>query len=216
MIINQYATFCALFFLLTAFGVLATPRFEPGITAYQIGSFFLGFFALLAGLDKGYGHLYIVAFLTIAFKGLGIPWIMLRVVRRLPSRAEKRLGVGIPTSLICGVLLTIIAYATSVYFAPHLDTFYRTGLASGLSVTLLGMALITLRREALFHLIGLLVCENGVLMMGIAMAPNLPVVVEVAVLLDVIVAVIIFGILVLYIHETHETTDTAYLRRLRG
>ncbi|HET6382629.1 MAG TPA: hypothetical protein VFJ58_04490 [Armatimonadota bacterium] len=216
MAISQGATFCAVTFLITVFGVLGSARFEPCIAAYAAGSLMLGGYAILISLATGYGHLGVVAALTILVKAAAIPFILIRVVRRLGTATEGHLQIGAAVSLIIGAILTVIGYAVSGRFAPGLGSFYHSGLAAGISATLIGMAFVAMRRQALMQLLGLLICENGTLMIGLAIAPDLPLIVEFGVILDVIVAVVIFAGLALSIHEVYDTTDTARLSNLRG
>lgn len=213
---TQIGVLLALGFLLSSFGILSSVRFAPAIMSYAAGSAVLSGYAACLAFQTGYAHLWIVAVLTILVKAVAIPWILIRLVRHLRAQTEGKPEVGVPVSLLIGGILTIIAYAADRRFLPGLTAPYDSGLGAGLAVMLIGMTLIALRRQAVTQLIGLLLCENGTLMIGLAIAPNLPLVVEFGILMDVIVAVIIFSRLVLYMHEVIQTTDTLHLRRLRG
>lgn len=216
MLSNELAILCSLFFLVAVFGTLSSVRFEPGIAGYAASSLLLAGYAASIAAQTGYAHLWVVAGLTLLVKALAIPWILSRLVRSLPVRTEGRPGVGVPTSLLVGAALTIIAYAVGTRLLPGLGSPYHQGLAAGLSVMLIGMAVIALRRQAVIQLLGLLLCENGSLMIGLAVVPSLQLVIEFGVALDIIIAVVIFARLVIYLHEVLQTTDTAELRYLRG
>lgn len=216
MISNELAILCALFFLVAVFGVLSSVRFDPGIAGYAVGSLLLAGYACCIAVRTGYFHLWVVAGLTVLVKALAIPWILSRLVRALPVRAEGRPGVGVPTSLLAGAVLTIIAYTAGTHLLPSLGSPYHQGLAAGLSVMLIGMAVIAMRRQAVIQLLGLLLCENGALMIGLAVVPSMQLIIEFGVALDIIIAVMIFARLVIYLHEVVQTTDTAELRYLRG
>jgi hydrogenase-4 component E len=72
------------------------------------------------------------------------------------------------------------------------------------------------RRDAVLQLAGLLVAENGVILVGLVVASGLGLLIEFAVFLDVLVGVAVMGFLIARMHETVSSTDTSELSRLRG
>jgi hydrogenase-4 component E len=72
------------------------------------------------------------------------------------------------------------------------------------------------RRKALTQVLGLLSMENGLFLAAISLTYGMPLVVEIGIFFDVLVAAMVLGILVYRIGETFDSTDVSKLRRLRG
>ena len=72
------------------------------------------------------------------------------------------------------------------------------------------------RRKALTQVLGLLSMENGLFLAAISLMYGMPLVVELGIFFDVLLAVMVLGILVYRIGETFDSMDVSKLRRLRG
>jgi hydrogenase-4 component E len=90
-----------------------------------------------------------------------------------------------------------------------------TNLPIGLACLLIGAYSLIARREAIPQLIGILAMENGVFFAGIAITPELPIIAELAVAVDVILIAVVVGLLTRSIRETVGTTEAASLSELR-
>jgi hydrogenase-4 component E len=88
-------------------------------------------------------------------------------------------------------------------------------LPLGMAAMFLGMFTVAVRREALPQLLGLLALENGVFFAGVAIAPNLPVIAELAAAIDVPVAALVIGLLARRIQARTGTTAVGRLAALR-
>ena len=72
------------------------------------------------------------------------------------------------------------------------------------------------RRLALSQILGFLVMENGMFLFTVAQPHAMPLVVELGVLLDALVATMLAGLLIFKIRDSFEHIDVAELKRLRG
>jgi hydrogenase-4 component E len=89
-------------------------------------------------------------------------------------------------------------------------------LAVAISVFLIGFFMMINRRKALTQVLALLTLENGVFLAAICLTYGMPLIVELGVFFDVLVAVLVLGILVFRIRESFESMDVSKMRRLRG
>jgi hydrogenase-4 component E len=89
-------------------------------------------------------------------------------------------------------------------------------LAVAIALFLIGFFTIINRRKALAQVLALLSLENGLFLAAISLTYGMPLVVEIGVLFDVLVAVMVLGILVYRIRESFESMDVSRLRSLRG
>ena len=71
------------------------------------------------------------------------------------------------------------------------------------------------RRKAMTQVIGLLMMENGLFMAAISVTYGMPLIVELGISFDVLVAVLIMGVFAFRINNTFDSLDTSFLRRLK-
>lgn len=85
-----------------------------------------------------------------------------------------------------------------------------------LSMKLLGFLMLSVRHEAISQVLGLLVLENGIFLGAQILVPGMPLLIEIVILFDLLIAVACFGLLVRYLARLTGTTSTAGLRKLVG
>jgi len=202
--------------ILTAFWMLGARRLSDYLSAYAIQSVAVALVAAVVGAFTASLELYLVAFLTVLVKVLAITSILSSVARRLTVQREVRLALNLPTSLLIGVALVLLAFLTSPSVVAPGTLLNEPPLAISLALVLIGLFLISSRRHVLAQVIGLLTIENGLFSGAIAIAYGMPFIVEFGILFDVLVAVIVLGLLVSMIQHHMVTADTSELRRLRG
>jgi hydrogenase-4 component E len=71
------------------------------------------------------------------------------------------------------------------------------------------------RRKAMSEIIAILVMENGIFLGAISITYGMPLIVEIGIFFDVLVAVLIMGVFAFRINTTFETLDTTFMRRLK-
>jgi hydrogenase-4 component E len=72
------------------------------------------------------------------------------------------------------------------------------------------------RRKAFMQVLALLCLENGLFLAAISLTYGMPLIVELGIFFDLLVAVMVLGILVYRIQETFDSMDVSRLSRLRG
>lgn len=204
-------------FLLSAFAMIATRQVKGCLMLFIGQSMFLAASALFLGLQYGSWHLYGVAVVNVLSKIILIPLILhITMPREIYTRREIDQALNIPISLLIALALTILAYYFTIPVQQAVDPQYRGhNLPIGLAGLLLGVYTLTVRREAVPLLIGLLAIENGAFFAGIAIARDLPVLVELAIATDGLIVVFIVGVLIRGVHKKIGTTDVGTLAALK-
>ena len=157
-----------------------------------------------------------VAVLTLIGKVIFLPWLLNRLVRRIQIHQEIEPLLNAPTSmLLCGGL-TLLGYVVARPFTS-LERLGNNTLGIALTLLLTGFFLMINRRKALTQVLALLTVENGVMLAAVALTTyGMPLVVELGIFFDVMVAVMVLGILVYRIRETFASMDTSKLNQLKG
>jgi hydrogenase-4 component E len=203
--------------LLTAFGMVATRQVQGVLRFFVVQSLFLAASAFLIGFNRGSIHLLALGVITIAAKVIAIPWVLKRTLPGdLYERREINQVINIPSSLLLALLLAIAAeFLVSPLLATTLDPVIHANLPIGLAGILIGAYSLIARREAIPQMVGILAMENGAFFAGIALAPDLPLISELAIAIDVVLIAVVIGVLTRNITRTMGTTEAAAMSELR-
>ena len=212
---SRLITLLASFMLVVQLLLVVQRMLITNIRLFALQSLLLAVLAAVVAGFYGAWHVFIVAVLTLVGKVLFLPWLLTRLVRRIRIEQEVRPFVNMPASmLICGGL-TLLGYVVARPFTS-LDRLGSNTLAVALTLLLTGFFLMLNRRKALTQVLALLTTENGVMLAAIALTTyGMPLVVEMAIFFDVVVAVMVLGILVFRIRESFDSMDVSKLNELK-
>jgi hydrogenase-4 component E len=202
--------------LIIQFLLVVQKMLLTSIRLFALQSLLLAGIAGMAAYSHSANHVYVVAVLTIIGKVLFLPWLLSRQVRRMGIVQEIEPLLNPPFSmLVCGSL-TLLGYLVARPFTS-LARLGNNTLAVALTLLLTGFFLMFNRRKAITQVLGLLTVENGVMLAAVALTTyGMPLVVELGIFFDVMVAVMVLGILVYRIRESFSSMDTGKLSQLKG
>lgn len=205
--------------LLLAFVMLGSRWLRHYLYAFAAQSWLIGILSAAVGFYGNYPELYLVAILTFVFRGGLLPYLILRIMRRLQVSREVHEILQPSSGLVIGALAVIFALGVSSRIGSQLGmsgTVVVLALTVMLSMKLLGFLMLAVRHEALSHILGLLELENGIFLGAQILVPGMPLLIELVILFDLLVAVACFGLLVQYLVTHVGTTSSLELRRLVG
>jgi len=207
---------CAAGMLVTAFLMVGQKALFVTIRLYGLQSILLGIVAVATGVGDFRFHLLASAALTIGLKGVLIPWFLMRVVDRVGITREIEPFLNTPSSLLICLGLTVVGYRVSTGLAEGGQGAAHHVIGVSLSMLLMGLFLMVTRRKAVTQILALLTVENAVFLVALGATSGMPLIVELGISFDVIVAVLILGILVHRIVDRFETMDVSRLSKLKG
>ena len=142
-----------------------------------------------------------------------IPLILKKVIERLNVQREVAFVINIPPSLlICGALV-ILAFSVTEPVASLGFLLTKDSLAVALAIVLIGFFTMIARKKAVTQVVGFLMVENGLFLGATAAAYGMPLIVELGVFFDVLVAGLIIGI---YTHRLQDAFDSVDVSKLTG
>lgn len=218
---DKMVTLMAALVLVLQIAMVAQRWLVTNIRLFGAQSFLL---ALMAGMIAAFNHsphIYIAAILTLLVKAILVPILLERLVERIEIRREIEPIINVPVSVVISGGLTLVAYIVAESFYRPEDSaapgsLGHNTLAVAISLFLIGFFMMVNRRKALTQVLALLCLENGLFLAAICLTYGMPLMVELGVFFDVLVAVLVLGILVYRIRESFESMDVSKLRRLRG
>lgn len=200
--------------LFTSFAVLAQARLISAIHAFAWQGGLVAAVTALVAASTDSAHLYISAVLTMALKALLIPWMLHRLVRRLELERHVETLQRFSLVLLAAAALVVFSYWVVLPIARIDVIATRNIIAISLAVVLIGLLMMVFRQQAVAQVLGFMSMENGLFLAAVSTTHGMPLVVELGVAFDVLVAMVLFGVFFLQIRESIESLDVDRLNRL--
>ena len=202
--------------ILTSFMLLGSSRLGTCIRIAALQGMVVGLLPLAA---SGAGLTIRVAAIggaIIGLKGFVFPWLLSRALRESNTSREVQPFVGYTASLFAGVLALAASFWLDARLGLPVGANSRLVVPVAFSTMTTGLFLILARRTALNQVLGYLVLENGIYTFGLAIVRDIPVLVELGVLMDMFVAVFVMGIAIYRINREFDHMDSDQLSTLKG
>jgi hydrogenase-4 component E len=143
-----------------------------------------------------------------------IPWMLHRLAVRLNIHHEIEKIRHPSMMLVAGAVLVIFSYYVATPIV-HLSTLVtRNTIAVSMAVLLLGMLLMVSRSKAVAQVVGFMSIENGLFFAAVVATHGMPMIVELGIAFDVLVAMVLFGVFFFQIRASIDSLDVDRLNRL--
>ena len=151
------------------------------------------------------GNLLFIVTETLLFKVIVVPYFLYRIIKRTGiARVHEKAFPGFYSLLFVslGLLLSIII-AYSLKTKPANITYFIVSFFALYT----GLFLIISHKKIFSHLIGFLVIENAVLLLSLSIGSEMPILLNIGILLDLFVSVLILGIFAMRMRQhTYQLT----------
>ena len=212
---GQIVNLFAAILLLIAFAMLSQRRIVTLIHLFAFqGVALVGSTATVA-FATGQKHLYYSAAITLALKVVLLPWILHRLIRRLNVKWDIETLINIPTMMLVGIVLVVFAFNLALPISEFSRSIARGTLGIALACVLMSFLMMITRSKAVPQVVGFLSMENGLFFAATAAVYGMPMVVELGIALDVLVASLILGVFLFQIRERFDSVDTRHLEKLK-
>jgi hydrogenase-4 component E len=213
-LLQQMVLVLAALVLFASFVLIAQSRLVSAVHTFAWQGVLLAAVTSVVAATSESHHLYFSAALTLVLKAVLIPWMLHRLVRRLELDRHVDLLRRPTLVLMAAVALVIFSYWLVLPIVEEDLVFTRNIVAISLAVVLIGLLMIVFRQQAVAQVLGFMSMENGLFLAAVSATGGMPLVVELGVAFDVLVAMVLFGVFFLHIHESIDTLDVDRLNRL--
>jgi hydrogenase-4 component E len=212
---SQIIGFLAALVLLTAFAMLTQKRIYSLINIYAWQGLFLALNAAIVGYVSDNHHLYISSVLTLSLKVFLLPYILHVLIRKLKIHKEIESLVNVPMTMLIGIALVIFSYYLTAPIRDLSPLMTRSTLGIALATVLLGLLMMITRKHAVTQIIGFLAMENGLFFAATSATYGMPLIVELGVALDVLIAAFIFGIFFFQINTAFDSLNISHMSKFK-
>lgn len=150
---------------------------------------------------------------TIIVKSIIIPHFLHKVRKHNNLKREHETYIPVFYSIIVVILSLILSFMLSSSLADNQvhTKYFTVAFAS----VLFGIYFIIIHKNIFSHLVGYLIIENGIFLLSLVVGSEMPILVNMAILLDVVMGVLVLGIFINRIGDTFESIETKHLSKLK-
>lgn len=150
---------------------------------------------------------------TLIFKAIVVPAILMRVIRQTKINRVRTSGSSQFNSLMLSFTALVVSAITTYYVADSSVHMIFFGVA--LYALLNGLILIVLRSRIFSHMVGFLVIENGVFLFSMAIGVEMPMLINAAIMLDILMSVLMLGLFMTKVDDQIHTDDSDSLTHVK-
>jgi hydrogenase-4 component E len=213
-LLQQLVLVLAALILFSSFVLLEQSRLVSAIHVFAWQGALVALVTAVVAFADQRPHLYYSALLTLSLKALLIPWMLHRLARRLELERHVESLRRPALVIMAAVALVIFSYWLVLPLVQQELTFTRNIVAISLSCVLIGLLMMATRPQAVLQVLGFMAMENGLFLAAVSATGGMPLVVELGVAFDVLVAMVLFGVFFLHIRESIDSLDVDRLNRL--
>ncbi|MBU0994597.1 MAG: hydrogenase [Proteobacteria bacterium] len=169
---------------------------------------------IIGGREFGWGDI-TFTLATMTVRGIVIPFCIYFAIKKATIETKFRPIVGYNASMMGGLIFIVMAAVVGGKL--HLPAVSEGKLLFPAAVTLLvaGMFLLMARRNAIAMVLGYIMMENGIYLVGTTFSVQARHIVEFGILLDILAGVMIMAVILQNIKQAFDDMDTARLRTLK-
>ncbi len=200
-------------FIITLFYMAIANRLMTYIKVLALQGVLLFFVVLLQLSRIDPVNLGFILLETIVFKSLAVPLFLSYLLKRNNITREAEPFLPNFVSLVITTAIVIVNILISnVIKDDHLDKIF---FVVALSTLFFGLYLIATRRKIITHVMGYMVIENGVFVLSLAIGNEMPLLVNLGIMLDIFASVLILGIFMNKIGDVFKDVDVDQLSNLK-
>ena len=211
----QILNMLAALLLLVSFAMLSQRRIVSLVNLLALQGALLCIATLLLAWRTGANHLFLSAALTLGLKVIFLPWLLHRLIRRLGVYWDTESLLNVVGTMLAGVLIVIFSFGLAQPISALASTATRNSIGIAVAVILIAFLTMITRRKAMSQVVGFLSMENGLFFGAMSATYGMPMVVELGVALDVLVAMLVLGVFFFQIRDQFDSLDLSHFESLK-
>ncbi len=178
-----------------------------GILLFLIGISGMNEFTLL--------NLLFISFETLVIKSIVIPKFLTGLLKRTKEYRDTEANIHHFYSLFISTVILFGGFMVSSINFPAMKMINPLYFGVSIAVIIISLMLITIKHKVISNVIDFITMENGIFLLSLSVAKEMPLIVNLGVLLDLFIAVFILGLLVKHINTKFEDMEISHLSDLK-
>ncbi len=152
---------------------------------------------------------------TLIFKSIVIPWFLIRVLKKTHSNRDVAANIPHFYCLVIASIILLAGFLASNYYVSSVKLISPIYFGVSVSTIIISLWLITIKHKIISNVIEFITMENGIFLLSLSVAKEMPMLVNLGVLLDVFIAVYILGLFVNEINKEFNDLEVSHLSELK-
>lgn len=200
-------------YVLTLIYFFLSERITKFIWLLSIQGFLLFGIAFLNLIHIQPVGLILILLETVVVKAIAIPWFINKIRKANKLKRVHESVIPVFYSVIFITVIIVLSFVISTGLAnDNINVkFFTVALASIFG----GIYFVIIHKNILSHLVGYLILENGIFLLSLAVSSEMPIMVSLAVLLDIFVGILAIGLFINQVGNTFQSTSVDKLSQLK-
>jgi hydrogenase-4 component E len=212
---NSSLTFFVGAVLVCAVAVLWLSAVRAVVRVLAVQGLALGAVAATLAFHVHDAGLVATAVVVVAIKAIVIPALLRRIGSVDATERERRPLVNVPASLVVSAALILLAFASTHVLTRVVGGTAGSLVPVGFATLLVGFFVLVVRRRPVFQIVGLLLVDNGIVLVAFLVTAGVPFLIELGVTLDVLLGVVVLMVLAQRLRHEFGDVDLDELQELR-
>lgn len=152
---------------------------------------------------------------TLIFKSIVIPCFLLKVLNKTHSNRDVAANIPHFYCLVIASIILLAGFLASNYYVSSVKLISPIYFGVSISTIVISLWLITIKHKIISNVIEFITMENGIFLLSLSVAKEMPMLVNLGVLLDVFIAVYILGLFVNEINKEFKDLEVSHLSELK-
>lgn len=152
---------------------------------------------------------------TLGVKAILIPWFLNKVLKKTHTNRDTDANVAHFYCLLISSVILFLGFMLSIINVPSLSMINPVCFSIALCTIIISLWLITIKRKIISNVIEFITMENGIFLLSLSVAKEMPMLVNIGVLLDVFIAIYILGLFVSEINSELGDLEVSHLSDLK-
>jgi hydrogenase-4 component E len=212
----QPAELCLIVSALLACLMVGTLHLRVNLWLFGSGTLLIAVATAETALQRHELNLVVSALLILSIKAIGVPVFFAWTSKKLDIHRDVGATIMPPLAMHLSLLLFAASFILTRDLV-HVAAVPRSWPEAAASISLIftGMIVMLTRRLAISQIVGFLVIENGISVFALTQTHDMPMMVELGVLLDLLVAVMTAGLLIFRIQKGFEHIEVSKLSKVK-
>ena len=211
--------------------IASTSRLKAHINMLSVQGWLL-FFICVLGLahenwfnielfqhfKQNYIHILGILFIiveTIGIKSFIIPLFLNKVLNKTHAHRDSDANIPHFYALLISSAILFSGFMVANIQNPAFKLISPLYFCVSISIIIISLWMITIKHTVLSNVISFITMENGIFLLSLAVAKEMPIIVNLGVLLDIFIAVFILGMLVQEINSEFDDLEVSQLSDLK-
>ena len=152
---------------------------------------------------------------TLVVKAIIIPWFLYKILRKTRENRDEEANIPHFYCLVISSIILLGCFLASNYYISSVKNISHIYFGIAAATIIISLWLITIKHKIVSNVIEFITMENGIFLLSLSVAKQMPMLVNIGVLLDVFIAIYILGLFVSQINKDLGDLEVSHLSDLK-